>query len=158
MRRRRLLSATPIALAGLAIGHSRMAGAGQAAGVTETEIKIGNTAPYSGPVSPASVLAKAEAALFRMVNERGGVAGRRIVFISLDDGFSPPKTFERTRRLVEDEGVAFMFSSIGTPTNSAVQRYLNDRKIPQLFVASGADKWATTSNSPERSATARATA
>ncbi|MBV9756749.1 MAG: ABC transporter substrate-binding protein [Alphaproteobacteria bacterium] len=141
MRRRRLLSATPIALAGLAIGHSRTAGAGQAAGATATEIKIGNTAPYSGPVSPASVLAKAEAAFFRMVNERGGVAGRRIVFISLDDGFSPPKTFEQTRRLVEDEGIAFMFSSIGTPTNSAVQRYLNDRKIPQLFVASGADKW-----------------
>jgi branched-chain amino acid transport system substrate-binding protein len=111
-------------------------------GVTATEIKIGNTVPYSGPASAYGVLGKAEAAYFRMVNEQGGIAGRKITFISLDDGYNPAKAVEDVRDLVERDGVAFMFSPLGTPSNTAMQKYLNEHKIPQLFVATAADKWA----------------
>ncbi len=104
-------------------------------GVTATEIKIGNTDAYSGPASAYASIAKADAGFFKMLNDQGGVAGRKINFISLDDSYSPPKTVEDVRRLVEQEQVAFMFCSIGTPTNSAIQRYLNQHKVPQLFVA-----------------------
>jgi branched-chain amino acid transport system substrate-binding protein len=110
-------------------------------GVTATEIKIGNTVPYSGPASSYGVLGKLESAFFGMVNEQGGVAGHKIDFISLDDNYSPPKTVEQIRRLVEEEKVAFTFATLGTPTNSAIVRYLNQKKVPQLFVATGADKW-----------------
>jgi branched-chain amino acid transport system substrate-binding protein len=107
-------------------------------GVTDTEIKIGQTMPYSGPASAYSVIGRAETAYFKMINEQGGVNGRKINLISLDDGYSPPKTVEQTRRLVEQEQVAFIFNSLGTPCNAAIRQYLNDNKIPQLFVATGA--------------------
>lgn len=110
-------------------------------GVTATEIKIGNTSPYSGPASTYGVLGKLEAAFFGMVNEQGGVAGRKITYISLDDTYSPPKTMEQMRRLVEEDQVAFSFATLGTPTNSAIVRYMNQKKVPHLFVATGADKW-----------------
>jgi branched-chain amino acid transport system substrate-binding protein len=110
-------------------------------GVTATEIRIGNTMPYSGPVSAYSGIGKIETAFFRMLNEQGGIAGRQINFMSLDDGYSPPKTVEQVRRLVEEEQVAFMFQTLGTPTNSAVVRCLNQKKVPHLFVATGAAKW-----------------
>jgi branched-chain amino acid transport system substrate-binding protein len=94
--------------------------------------------PYSGPASAYGVEGKADAAYFRMINEMGGVDGRKINLISLDDGYSPPKTVEQIRRLVEQDGVAFIFNSLGTPTNAAIRQYLNDNKVPQLFIASGA--------------------
>jgi branched-chain amino acid transport system substrate-binding protein len=117
-------------------------------GVTATEIKIGNTVPYSGPASSYGVLGKLETAFFGMVNEQGGVAGRKINFISLDDNYSPPKTVEQIRRLVEEEKVAFTFATLGTPTNSAIVRYMNQKKVPQLFVATGADKWGNYKDTP----------
>ena len=107
-------------------------------GITDTEIKIGQTMPYSGPASAYGVIGRAETAYFKMINEQGGINGRKINFISLDDGYSPPKTVEQTRRLVEDEKVAFIFNSLGTPPNLAIRQYLNDNKVPQLFVATGA--------------------
>jgi branched-chain amino acid transport system substrate-binding protein len=111
-------------------------------GVTATELKIGNTMPYSGPVSSYSPIGKLDAAFFNMVNEQGGVAGHKINFISLDDGYSPPKTVEDVRRLVEEDQVAFLFNTLGTPTNTAIVRYVNQKKVPHLFVATGAAKWA----------------
>ncbi|HEX7967228.1 MAG TPA: ABC transporter substrate-binding protein, partial [Stellaceae bacterium] len=110
-------------------------------GVTATEIKIGNTMPYSGPASAYGVIGKGETAFFNMINEQGGIGGRKINFISLDDGYSPPKAVEQVRRLVEQDNVAFLFNTLGTPSNTAIQKYLNQKKIPQLFVATGADKW-----------------
>jgi branched-chain amino acid transport system substrate-binding protein len=120
-----------------------VAGAVRAAdpGVTATEVKIGNTVPYSGPASSYGVLGKLETAFFNMVNEQGGVAGHKINYISLDDSYSPPKTVEQIRRLVEEDQVAFTFATLGTPTNSAVVRYMNQKQVPQLFVSTGADKW-----------------
>jgi branched-chain amino acid transport system substrate-binding protein len=112
-----------------------------APGISDTEIKIGQTMPYSGPASSYGTIGKAESAYFKMINEQGGVNGRKINLLSLDDGYSPPKTVEQVRRLVEQEGVAFTFNTLGTPTNSAIQKYLNDRKVPHLFVATGATKW-----------------
>lgn len=117
------------------------AAAENAPGVSASAIKVGQTMPYSGPVAAYGTLGKGELAFFHMINDEGGVNGRKIKLISLDDGYAPPKTVEQTRKLVEQEGVAFLFSSIGTATNTAIQRYLNDRKIPQLFIGSGASKW-----------------
>jgi ABC-type branched-subunit amino acid transport system substrate-binding protein len=110
-------------------------------GVTSTEIKIGQTMPYTGPVTAFSTLGKGEVAYFKMLNDQGGVNGRKIDLISLDDGYVPPRAVEQTRRLVEQDGVAFIFSSIGTAVNSATQRYLNANKVPQLYIASGASKF-----------------
>jgi branched-chain amino acid transport system substrate-binding protein len=110
-------------------------------GVTAAELKIGNTMPYSGPISSYSPIGKLEAAFFALVNDQGGVAGHKIDFISLDDGFSPPKTVEQVRRLIEEDQVAFLFNTLGTPTNSAIVRYVNQKKVPHLFVATGAAKW-----------------
>jgi branched-chain amino acid transport system substrate-binding protein len=110
-------------------------------GVTATEIKIGNTMPYSGPASAYGVIGKGESAFWTMVNDQGGVDGHKIVFLSEDDGYSPPKTVEQVRKLVEQDGVAFLFNTLGTPPNTAIEKYLNQKKIPQLFVATGADKW-----------------
>ncbi len=107
-------------------------------GVTDTEIKIGQTMPYSGPASAYGVIGRTEAAYFKMVNDQGGVNGRKINLISLDDAYSPPKTVEQIRRLVEDEKVAFLFNTLGTAPNLAIRQYLNDNKIPQLFVSTGA--------------------
>ena len=110
-------------------------------GVTATEIKIGNTNSYSGPASAFSVVAKLETAFFKMVNDQGGVAGRKINFISLDDGYSPPKTLEDVRQLIEEDQVALLFNNLGTACNSAIQKYLNQKQVPHLFLATGADKW-----------------
>ncbi len=110
-------------------------------GITDKEIKIGNTNPHSGPASAYGMIANTEVAFFKMVNDRGGIGGRMITYISLDDGYSPPRTVEQTRRLVEQEGVAFMFQGLGTPPQTAVRQYLNAKKVPQLFVATGADKF-----------------
>ncbi len=112
-----------------------------APGVTDTEIKIGNTNPYSGPASSYSTIGKSIGACWDWVNDTGGINGRKIKWISLDDGYSPPKTKEQFRKLVEKEKVAFIFQSLGTPTNSAVHKYMNKKKVPQLFVATGATKW-----------------
>src|ERR1700738_5309574 len=110
-------------------------------GVTDTEIKIGNIAPYGGPASAFGILARVQDAYFKKINSEGGINGRKIKFISLDDAYSPPKTVEQTRKLVEQEEVLIMFGSLGTATNNAVHRYLNTKKVPQLFVLSGATKW-----------------
>ena len=104
-------------------------------------VKIGNTMPYSGPASTYSVIGRTETAFFKMANEQGGVDGHQIDFISYDDGYSPPKTVEQVRRLVEEDKVDFCFQNLGTPCNSAIAEYLNHKKIPQLFVGSGASKW-----------------
>ncbi|MBS0562620.1 MAG: ABC transporter substrate-binding protein [Proteobacteria bacterium] len=113
----------------------------QSPGVTDTEILIGQTMPYSGPASSYGTIGKSEAAYFNMVNEQGGVNGRKIKFLSLDDGYVPPKTVEQTRRLVEQDEVAALFSSLGTPTNNATRKYLNEHKVPTLFVATGATQF-----------------
>ncbi|HEX4417919.1 MAG TPA: ABC transporter substrate-binding protein [Kofleriaceae bacterium] len=117
-------------------------------GVTATEIKIGQTMPYSGPASAYAAIGKADVAYLKMINDKGGINGRKITLISLDDAYAAPKTVELTRKLVEDDGVAFIFNSLGTAANTAIQRYLNDKKIPQLFVATGADKWADPAKYP----------
>ncbi|MDF1721330.1 MAG: ABC transporter substrate-binding protein [Minwuia sp.] len=129
----------------LAIGAAE---ARNAPGVTAKEIKIGNTNPYSGPAAAYSAIAKAIGACFDMQNGEGGVNGRQINFISVDDGYSPPRTVEQTRKLVEREKVAFLFQGLGTPTNSAVHTYMNKKKVPQLFVATGATKWGDPKNFP----------
>jgi branched-chain amino acid transport system substrate-binding protein len=110
-------------------------------GVTDSEIKIGQTMPYSGPASAYGTYGKAHAAYFAMINEQGGINGRKINFISLDDGYSPPKAVEQIRRLVEQDEVLLVFNPLGTPTNTAIQPYMNAKKVPQLFVATGATKW-----------------
>ncbi len=110
-------------------------------GVSDTEIKIGNTMPYSGPLSNIGTQGRTEAAYFKMLNERGRVNGRKITFISLDDAYSPPKTVERVRELVEQEQVLAIFGIIGTPTSASVQRYLNERNVPQFFIHSGAPRF-----------------
>jgi branched-chain amino acid transport system substrate-binding protein len=117
-------------------------------GVTKTSLKIGQTMPYSGPASAYGVVGKTEAAFLNMVNAQGGIDGRKIELLSADDGYSPPRTVEETRRLVESEGVAFMYQGLGTATQSAVHRYLNQKKVPQLFVSSGAEEWADPKHFP----------
>jgi ABC-type branched-subunit amino acid transport system substrate-binding protein len=110
-------------------------------GATDTEIKIGNIMPYSGPASAYGAIGKTEAAYFKKINAEGGINGRKINFISYDDGYSPPKTVEQARKLVESDEVLFIFNSLGTPPNSAIHKYMNSKKVPQLFVATGATKW-----------------
>ena len=137
--RRIMLGSAAVALATPMIArHSR---AGQAPGVTDSEIKIGNTMPYSGPASGYAAIGRAETLYFRMLNEQGGINGRRINFITYDDAASPPKTVEQVRRLVEQDEVAFLFNMLGTASNTAVLKYLNQKKVPHLFLATGADKW-----------------
>ncbi|MBR1001983.1 MULTISPECIES: ABC transporter substrate-binding protein [Bradyrhizobium] len=110
-------------------------------GASDTEIKIGNIMPYSGPASAYAAIGKAEEAYFNKINAEGGINGRKIKFISYDDGYSPPKTVEQARKLVESDGVLLIFGSLGTSTNGAIRKYMNEKKVPQLFVASGASKW-----------------
>ncbi|RJF69778.1 ABC transporter substrate-binding protein [Rhodopseudomonas palustris] len=110
-------------------------------GVTDTEIKIGNIMPYSGPASSFGNIGKAEAQFFKMINDNGGINGRKINFVSYDDGYSPPKTVEQARKLVEDDEVLFLFNPMGTAGNSAIRKYLNQKMVPQLFVGSGATKF-----------------
>src|SRR3974390_1978751 len=110
-------------------------------GATDTEIKIGNIMPYSGPASAYGVIGKTETAYFNKINAEGGINGRKINFISYDDGYSPPKAVEQARKLVESDEVLLIFNPLGTPPNSAIQKYMNAKKVPQLFVATGATKW-----------------
>jgi branched-chain amino acid transport system substrate-binding protein len=117
-------------------------------GATDTEIKIGNIMPYSGPASSYGVIGKTEEAYFKKINAEGGINGRKINFISYDDGYSPPKTVEQARKLVESDEVLLIFNSLGTPPNSAIQKYMNTMKVPQLFVATGATKWDDPKNFP----------
>ena len=141
LSRRSFLRSSAASAASLGSGISA-ARAANAPGVTDTEIKIGQTMPYSGPASSVmGMIGRAEAPYFKMINEMGGVNGRKINLISLDDGYNPSKTVEQVRRLVEQDQVAFIFSSTGTSPNLAVQPYLNDNKVPQLFVTSGASSF-----------------
>lgn len=117
-------------------------------GASDTEIRIGQTMPYSGPLSMLGVLGRSATSYFEKVNAEGGVNGRRIKLLSLDDGYNPARTVEQTRRLVENEEVLLIFQTIGTPTNTAIHRYLNGRKVPQLLIMSGANKWNDPKNSP----------
>jgi branched-chain amino acid transport system substrate-binding protein len=117
-------------------------------GVSDTEIKIGNINPYSGPASSYGVIGKTEAAYFNKINADGGINGRKINFISYDDSYSPPKTVEQARKLVESDGVLLIFQSLGTPPNTAIQKYMNSKRVPQLFVATGATKWNDPQNFP----------
>ena len=110
-------------------------------GASDTEIKIGNIMPYSGPASAYGVIGRTEAAYFKKINDAGGINGRKINFISYDDAYSPPKAVEQARKLVESDEVLLVFNSLGTPSNSAIQKYMNSKKVPQLFVATGATKW-----------------
>ncbi len=139
----RLRLAALVSIAGFAVAAGTPASAQKKydTGATDTEIKIGNIMPYSGPASAYGVIGKTEAAFFNKVNAEGGINGRKINFISYDDGYSPPKAVEQARKLVESDGVLFIFQSLGTPSNSAIQKYMNGKKVPQLFVATGATKW-----------------
>jgi branched-chain amino acid transport system substrate-binding protein len=117
-------------------------------GASDAEIKIGNTMPYSGPLSAYGLIGKTEAAYFAKINAEGGIRGRKIDFVSYDDGYSPPKTVEQTRKLVESDEVLLIFQGLGTPTNTAIQKYMNAKKVPQLFVATGATKFGDPRNFP----------
>jgi branched-chain amino acid transport system substrate-binding protein len=143
----RRLALAVLTIAGLSLPAAAMAGTYDT-GATDTEIKIGNTNPYSGPASAYGQIGKTIAAYFNTVNAAGGINGRKIDFVSLDDGYSPPKTKEQFRKLVESDKVLFVFQSLGTPTNSAVHAYMNREKVPQLFVATGATKWGDPDNFP----------
>lgn len=133
---------------GVLAGALTLAASENDPGVSDNEIKIGNTMPYSGPASAWGVIGKSEAAYFAMINDQGGVNGRKIKFISRDEGYSPPKTVEMVRKLVEEDQVLLLFQTLGTASNTVIQEYLTEKKIPQLFVATGADKWNDPKNHP----------
>jgi branched-chain amino acid transport system substrate-binding protein len=135
---RRILLAGSAAL----LAAPRLVRAEESPGVTATELRIGTTFALSGPASAYSLIPKCVTAMVKRLNEEGGIAGRKINFLVYDDAYSPPRTLEQTRRLVEQDKVAFLFNNLGTPTNSAIHRYVNQRKVPHLFLATGADKWA----------------
>jgi branched-chain amino acid transport system substrate-binding protein len=138
----KLITAIGLSGAGLILSVALACAGGQyGPGASDTEIKIGNTMPYSGPASSYGVVGKVDAAYFAMINEQGGINGRKINFISRDDSYSPPKTVELVRQMVEQDQVLLMFNSLGTPPNMAIHGYLNDNKVPQLFIATGADQW-----------------
>ena len=140
--RKQTARSTFLLLAAAAISALAGAEPASAAGVTDTEIRVGNIMPYTGPLAAFATIGKAEAAYFDMINERGGINGRKIKFISVDDSSNPTTALEQTRDLVEQQDVRFMFGSFGTPSNLAVRAYLNEKKVPQLFVASGDEEWA----------------
>ncbi|WP_024517665.1 ABC transporter substrate-binding protein [Bradyrhizobium sp. Tv2a-2] len=135
------IASTALVLFAAASGGALAADKKYDTGATDTEIKIGNIMPYSGPASAYGVIGKTEQAYFNKINAAGGINGRKINFVSYDDGYSPPKTVEQARKLVESDEVLFIFNSLGTPPNSAIQKYMNSKKVPQLFVATGATKW-----------------
>jgi len=140
---------TGLAVLSLVLANGMAFAAGQyGPGASDTEIKIGNTVPYSGPASAYGAIGKSDAAYLAMINDQGGINGRKINFISRDDAYSPPKAVEQIRQLVEQDGVLLTFNTLGTPPNTAIQGYLNDSKVPQLFVATGADKWNDPKNHP----------
>jgi branched-chain amino acid transport system substrate-binding protein len=130
----------PAIVLGLAVGSAGPAAAQKKydPGATDTEIKIGNINPYSGPASAYGMIGKSIDAYFKMINAEGGANGRKINFISYDDGYSPPKAVEQARKLVESDEVLLIFQSLGTPSNTAIQKYMNAKQVPQLFVATGA--------------------
>src|ERR1700710_1552249 len=133
------LSAAVIAFA--ATSGSALAQKKYDTGASDTEIKLGNIMPYSGPASAYGVIRKIEDAYFKMINEQGGINGRKVNFISYDDGYSPPKMVGTARELVESDEVLLIFNPLGTPGNTAIQKYMNAKKVPQIFVSSGAAKW-----------------
>lgn len=145
---RRFLLQSAAAAAAYSGQGFRAARAENAPGVTDTEIKIGQTMPYSGPLSAFGVIGRTEAAYFKMINDEGGINGRKLNLISVDDAYSPPKTVEQIRRLVEQEDVAFLFQTLGTPTNLAIRQYCNDNKVPQLFLMTGATTFADPQHFP----------
>jgi|HubBroStandDraft_1064217.scaffolds.fasta_scaffold00354_15 branched-chain amino acid transport system substrate-binding protein len=145
MSDRTLILVTALAVMAGTGGEAR---AENAPGITDTEIKIGQTMPYTGPASAYAADGEGAVAYFKMINDQGGVNGRKIVISSLDDGYNPTKAVELTQKLVEEDHVAFIFESLGTPSNVAIQPYLTQHKIPQLFVASGADRWGDYQNFP----------
>jgi len=138
-----LAAATVVLMSGPALAQKKYD-----TGASDTEIKIGNIMPYSGPASAYGVIGKTHEAYFNKINAEGGINGRQIKFISYDDAYSPPKAVEQTRKLVESDEVLLMFNPLGTPSNSAIQKYLNGKKVPQLFVASGASRWNDPKNFP----------
>jgi branched-chain amino acid transport system substrate-binding protein len=117
-------------------------------GATDSEIKIGQTMPYSGPASAYGAIGKTEQAYIKMINDQGGINGRKINLISLDDAYSPPKTVEQTRKLVEQDEVLFLWQTLGTAPNSAIHKYVNQKKIPHVFISTGATKWGDPKNFP----------
>jgi branched-chain amino acid transport system substrate-binding protein len=141
LRTAALVAAVTLCLSALCLPNGALAQKKYDTGASDTEIKIGNIMPYSGPASAYGVIGKTEQAFFDKINAEGGINGRKIRFLSYDDGYSPPKAVEQARRLVEDDGVLLIFNSLGTPSNSAIRTYMNGKKVPQLFVATGASKW-----------------
>ncbi|UQD77325.1 ABC transporter substrate-binding protein [Bradyrhizobium japonicum] len=146
--RRESLAALAILAAGVLVTAPALAQKKYDPGATDTEVKIGNIMPYSGPASSYGVIGKTEAAYFRMINDQGGINGRKINFISYDDAYSPPKAIEQARKLVESDEVLLIFQPLGTPSNSAIMKYMNAKKVPQLFVASGGTKFGDPKNFP----------
>jgi branched-chain amino acid transport system substrate-binding protein len=141
-------SAALAGLLALAVATSAHAQKKYDPGATDSEIKIGNIMPYSGPLSAYATIGKTEAAYFKKINEEGGINGRKINFISYDDGYNPAKTVEQARKLVEDDEVLLIFNPLGTPGNTAIQKYMNAKKVPQIFVSTGAAKWNDPKNFP----------
>ena len=145
---RRLVALSIAVILFAVAGSSAIAEKKYDTGATDTEIKIGNIMPYSGPASAWSAIGRTEAAYFRKINAEGGINGRKISFISYDDAYSPPKAVEQARKLVESDEVLLIFGPLGTPSNTAIQRYMNAKKVPQLFVQTGATKWNDPHNFP----------
>ena len=140
-----------LSIATIALALTAMPAAAQkkyGPGATDTEIKIGQTMPYSGPASAYGTIGKVEAAYFKKINDEGGINGRKLLLLSEDDGYSPPKAVEQIRKLVEQDNVLFTFNTLGTPSNSAIHKYMNAKKVPHLFLATGASKWADPKNFP----------
>src|SRR5947207_10024243 len=137
------IAATVVAAAGPALAQKKYD-----TGATDKEIKVGNINPYSGPASAYGTIGKTIAAYFNKINAEGGINGRKINFVTYDDGYSPPKAVEQARKLVESDEVLLIFQSLGTPSNTAIQKYMNAKKVPQLFVATGATKWGDPKNFP----------
>jgi branched-chain amino acid transport system substrate-binding protein len=151
MRTRVFNNAKSLALAALLAASVMTAASAQKKydpGATDTEIKVGNIMPYSGPASAYATIGKTEEAYFKKINSEGGINGRKITFISYDDAYSPPKTVEQARKLVESDEVLLIFNSLGTANNTAIQKYMNTKKVPQLFVSTGAAKWNDPKNFP----------
>ncbi len=146
--RRLSLAALAMLAAGVLVTTPALAQKKYDPGATDTEIKIGNIMPYSGPASSYGVIGKTEAAYFKMINDQGGINGRKINFTSYDDAYSPPKAIEQARKLVESDEVLLIFQALGTPSNSAIMKYMNAKKVPQLFVASGGTKFGDPRNFP----------
>ncbi len=148
MSRNRLLAALTILLGALTLAPAALAQKKYDQGASDTEIKIGQTMPYSGPASAYGTIGKTETAFFKMINEQGGINGRKINLLSLDDGYQPPRAVEQIRKLVEQEQVLFLWQTLGTPTNTAFHKYVNQKKIPHVFLATGATKWGDPKNFP----------